>query len=99
MRNLLFDSKMHEWSFCFISTGSKHNFEINQLASTQGLPYDYKSIMHYPCTAYVRKDRGSFSIIPVNSSIPPRLLGSSIEPTEYDFLHINLVYCGGKCYI
>ena len=79
-------------------TGSEHNFEINPLTSTQGLPYDYKSIMHYRCTAFRRKDFNGFSIIPVNSSIPPDLLGSAIEPTEYDFLHINLMYCGGKSY-
>lgn len=35
-------------------------------------------------------------IVPLNSSIRPQDIGYTDEPTELDYLHINLLYCGGE---
>ena len=42
---------------------------------------------------------GRLTIEPVNSSVSPDILGSATTPTPYDYLHINLAYCGGETVI
>ena len=75
------------------------DYSIVKHSSTQGLPYDYSSIMHYRANTFIMSssDKVGFSITPVNTSIPSSLLGAANFPTKFDFLHINLMYCGGIC--
>ena len=63
---------------------------------THGLPYDYRSVTHHSASQFARGSQ--LVIVPENDSIPADILGSGNDqfPSEYDALHINLVYCGGK---
>ena len=66
---------------------------IDYSSTTQGLPYDFGSIMnfvHYACS----KNELSSTIIPVNDSIPKEAIGVASRPSEQDYLDINLTYCG-----
>ena len=60
------------------------------LSTTQGLPYDYKSVMHYRPTSYTFP-----TISPIDYKISIYMLGASDVPTSTDYLHINLLYCRG----
>lgn len=76
-----------------ISSGDWRQFEIGQNVTSQRVPYDYFSTMHYEWdTGTVN---GEPTILPVNKSIAVDILGSAKIPTEYDYLHLNLLYCGG----
>ena len=74
--------------------GFEEKFDVEYGSTDQGLPYDFSSIMHYY--------HNTFSL-PYKSTLMPRIytfykndLGSSATATDTDFLHINLLYCGGK---
>lgn len=70
--------------------------QFHQLPMTiisQGLPYDFESVMHY--TSKASSKNGRSTLLPKDSNIPPQLLGNAQVPTTYDYLHINLLYCGG----
>lgn len=82
--------------FFQINTELAAYLEIYPRSSTQGLPYDYASIMHYHAYVFSSPSHPSLIIVPVNISIQSMVLGSSPVPTEYDYLHINFKYCGGK---
>ena len=70
------------------------DFILSHRHSSQGIPYDYLSIMHY--SAFDKSKNGRMTIKPVNSSVSPDVLGSAPSPTPYDYLHIKLTYCEGK---
>ena len=78
----------------YTQTDSIDNFELLTHAGTQGIPYDYASIMHYSASELSKN--GQFTIVPILDTVPPDTLGSSITPTPFDYLHVNLLYCGGK---
>ena len=80
----------------FVFEGGKPFFEKWFDTITHGLPYDYRSVTHHSASQFAR---GSQPVIdPKNRSIPAEILGSGNGqfPSEYDVLHINLVYCDGK---
>ena len=60
---------------------------------TQGIPYDHRSIMHYKSSIY--SIFGETTILPLIAGVNVTDLGSAPLPTEYDYLHINLLYCQG----
>lgn len=66
----------------------------NTILSSQGLPYNYESYMHFKPRMY--SVNGQPTIVPVNDSIPLEALGSALVPNSIDYLHLNLFYCGGK---
>ena len=68
-------------------------FDILDELITQGVPYDYYSIMHYEYFAASKNNLPT--MLPLNPNIRPKDLGSASLPTEYDYLHINLLYCQG----
>ena len=68
-------------------------FERLDKLITQGVPYDYKSIMHYECFAATKNYHHVMR--PLTLEVTPQDLGSAALPTDYDYLHINLLYCPG----
>ena len=78
-------------------TDSHFNFRIKYDGISQNLPYDYASVMHYRHSSHSKTGRPV--IIPRRRSIPITYLSSSPVPTDLDYLHINLLYCGGTATI
>lgn len=72
--------------------GARRSFS-NQIvdSTTQGLPYEYSSIMHYDSKMF--SENGEATILP---KVPNATMGTSRRPTQLDYLHINLLYCDGK---
>ena len=56
----------------------------------QGIPYDYKSVMHNAASVFSRTKM--LKVIKPFKCVP---LGLSKTPTPLDILHLNLLYCGG----
>ena len=77
--------------------GTEGNFEITNPAfvTTQGVPYDIRSIMHYSSTAFSRN--GNPTILPIDSGISASTLGQRQSLTSLDLLHVRTLYCGGEC--
>ena len=61
---------------------------------TQGIPYDYCSVMHYQ--SFANSKNGSLTMVPKSSIVPPDILGGEKIPTPNDYLHVNLLYCVGN---
>lgn len=76
-------------------TGLESNFETTSTAfvTTQGVPYDLRSIMHYGAFAFSRNGRPT--IEPVDSSVSQNSLGQRNGFTQLDIQHVNTLYCGG----
>ena len=74
--------------------GKEDLFKISESSSTQNLPYDYHSIMHYKAFEFSKNITPTIQSL--NASIPQCSLGNSGVPTSFDILHINLLYCEGK---
>ena len=75
--------------------GTESNFEITNPAfvTTQGIPYDCESIMHYSSTAFSRN--GQATIVPVARSACTGTLGQREGLTSSDRLHVTTLYCDG----
>ena len=78
-----------------IYVGAEGNFAPQSNSTSQGLPYDLDSIMHFPHNAFSLNHHLS-TIIPQKTGILRSKVGKSDSATHLDFLHINLLYCGGK---
>ena len=74
--------------------GFVKNFWIQFKSTSQGVPYDFSSIMHFRHNAFSLA-RSKSTVVPRNRIIPKTKLGSSATATDLDFLHVNLLYCGG----
>ena len=91
------------WIFSFICNywcfnlyiGAEVYFAVQDSSTAQRLPYDYESVMHFVHNELSISHKKS-TIIPRNHVIPLGFLGMSKTGTGLDFLHINLLYCGGK---
>ena len=59
--------------------------------SMQGIPYDYKSVMHIATNVFSRR-----KTLKVIKPFQCAHLGFSKNPTPLDILHLNLLYCNGK---
>ena len=75
--------------------GFGENFHMQSKSASQGLPYDFSSVMHIRHNAFSNNECKS-TVVPHNCSILKTILGSSHTATKLDFLHLNLFYCGGK---
>lgn len=78
--------------------GVEGNFRTvsSAFVTTQGVPYDLESIMHYGAHAFSRN--GNPTIIPRNNT-PLGILGQRKGFSKLDFEHLNVLYCGdGKGY-
>ena len=69
-------------------------FDLEFASTTQRLPYDLSSIMHFQHNAFGYPHQSTLE--PVNHTIPKKQLGISVTGTDLDFLHINLLYCEGN---
>ena len=76
--------------------GFNGKFSIANRTTSQGLPYDFSSIMHFRHNAF-SCDRHKSTVVPRSRTISKTLLGSSATATDLDFLHLNLLYCEGTC--
>lgn len=81
----------------FVSTeGSREAVENEQVHSTsQGLPYSKDSVMNLnsntaPCSKYQKRARNPALVAEIHSETYDPYCGYYL-----DFLHINLLYCGG----
>lgn len=81
----------------FINTESESDYDSESINSTtQNLPYDYKSVMHFKCDDLdSRRGLNTLARISTNRKRPETLIRVSDTPTQLDYLHINLLYCGG----
>ncbi len=77
-------------SFC---PGTESNFgKVSaSIASTQGVPYDYTSIMHYDAWAFSRNRQPT--IEPKDNSVPLNNIGQRNDFSGKDLQHINALYC------
>ena len=81
-------------------TGLESNFEIVSRAfvTTQGVPYDIRSLMHYGAHAFSRN--GQPTIEPIDRSISLNQLGQRSGFSSSDLQHVNTLYCSDcKCRI
>ena len=67
---------------------------VDEDTSTQGVEYDYRSIMHPRVFAFGK--RRTKTIVPINYTGP---VANTAYPTGLDILHINIMYCEGNIYI
>ena len=61
-------------------------------ATTQGVEYDFRSLMHYDAYAFTRN--GQPTIEPQDSTVPLDSLGQRDKLSSGDLLHVNTLYCG-----
>lgn len=65
--------------------------------TTQGVPYDISSIMHYSSRAF--STNGNPTIVPVDSTIQLNQLGQRERLSNLDLQHVRTLYCGGGKYV
>lgn len=68
---------------------------VHERYISQGVPYEYKSLMHYSAKAH--SANGLYTIVPLKQSISVDEIGGAQTATKFDYLHINLLYCEGEC--
>ena len=63
------------------------------MSTTNDVPYDYDSIMHYDAYAFSRNSRPT--IEPLDDSVSMDRLGQRTHLSELDLDHIKELYCQG----
>ena len=80
--------------FAAVYIGFEEKFWIQNRSTSQGLPYDFSSVMHFRHRAFSRS-RCKSTVVPHNRTVPITILGRSATGSGLDFLHLTLLYCGG----
>ena len=77
-----------------LCTGVESNFDVvsTAFATTQGLEYDFHSLMHYDAYAFTHNGRPT--IEPLDASISLDSMGQRGGFSTGDMQHINTLYCG-----
>ena len=78
--------------------GFESNFDKvdTRIATTNGITYDYDSLMHYRANAFSRNGRNT--IVPVNNNVLISRLGNRDGFSSRDVDHVNALYrCPGTC--
>ncbi len=65
--------------------------------TTQGVPYDIRSVMHYGAYAFSRNREPT--IQPVDPSVSLRQLGQRSGFSALDLEHVNTLYCKDGKYV
>lgn len=75
-----------------IYKGTSGNFDkVSQsAATTQGITYDFRSIMHYD--AYAFSSNGRPTIEPRNTGVKLSRIGQREGFTDLDLQHVNILY-------
>ncbi|XP_019850969.1 PREDICTED: zinc metalloproteinase nas-14-like [Amphimedon queenslandica] len=80
-----------------IRAGTESNFEkvdVSFIITLQGIPYDYRSIMHYSSYAFTKN--GQRTITSKDPNVPSSDLGQRNGLTDSDVRHVNTQYkCSG----
>lgn len=76
--------------------GKEHNFRkvSNETSTTNGVPYDYFSVMHYGKDAF---SNGNGSTIITKDPKFQDVIGQRLEVSPSDVLELNLLYKCSKC--
>lgn len=74
----------------YIDPYARRQFDKYNSADTQGIPYDYSSLMHYPEISFSKNRKKT--IKPLTAGVK---IGQRDFISQYDALHINLKYCPG----
>lgn len=88
---------MYTYYFSIICIGTEDNFNrLDDLfyISTQGIPYDFGSVMHYGAYAFA-VDRSRATIEPIGNTISLSSLGQRSGFSDNDLAHVHNQYCGG----
>lgn len=80
----------HNFYFCIIGTESNFVKLSSTVATTNGVPYDYRSIMHY--SAYAFSYNGQPTIDTLNG-VSRSQLGQRNGFSAYDLSHVQELYC------
>ena len=82
------------YNTCSLSVGVESNFDVisSAFATTQGISYDFSSLMHYSAYAFSRNGRPT--IVPLDSSLSLDSLGQREDFSEGDLQHVKTLYCG-----
>ena len=77
------------------SLGNGRDFErANPIfVTTQGVPYDFDSLLHY--NAYAFSSNGQVTIQPKDGNVALSRLGQREGFSENDLLHVKSLYCPG----
>ena len=92
---LLYNPSFIMYVFSFV--GASSNFEkveTSTIITTQGIGYDFGSVMHYYSHAFSKN--GKPTITPKDSSISPNSLGQRNGFSTKDLEHARTLYCDGK---
>lgn len=82
-----------EFCFFFPIAGFESNFDIlsTVFVTTQGVPYDYSSIMHYG--AYAFSINNQPTIVPIQPGVTVNSIGQRTELSPNDLAHVSALYC------
>lgn len=82
------------YNACSLSVGVESNFDVisSAFATTQGISYDFSSLMHYSAYAFSRNGRPT--IVPLDSSLSLDSLGQREDFSDGDLQHVKTLYCG-----
>ena len=81
----------------FYQLGTQYNFRKADPAyvTTQGVPYDIGSIMHYSHNAFT--NNGESTIVPVDPNVEPSELGQRDGLSYHDRQHLHALYGDSEC--
>lgn len=81
--------------YIFFPLEYARNFQSidENMSTTNDIPYDYDSIMHYDAYAFSRNDQPT--IRPLDNTVILERLGQRTRLSEKDLNHIRELYCQG----
>ena len=79
---------------CFIAAYTEFDIVSSPDFVTQNLPYDSMSFMHFDHSKY--SENGGDTLQGSQDILDFLYFGLRKVPNKLDYLHINLLYCGGK---
>ena len=89
-------TKVYTFQNAIFTAGYERNFEkaTSFFSTTQGVPYDYDSVMHYSSHAFSTNDQAT--ITPRDKSVKLSRLGQREGFSHNDVLHVKALYCPGE---